>query len=103
MSVTKTQEEKARLSHLMTNSEHAIVRLLILGNIYAAAEQNEVAQEMADLAGDFSLLLGYLNDLRDKESIRAYASTLADVAKAQLKERSDQIEALIESEGETLR
>lgn len=102
MSVTKTQEEKARLSHLMTNSENAVVRLLILGNIYAAADQTEVAQEMADLAGDISLLLGYLNDFRDRESIRAYGKTLAEIAQAHLKQRSDQIEALIESETETL-
>ena len=102
MSVTKTQEEKARLSHLMTNTENAVVRLLILGNIYAAADQVEVAGEMADLAGDVSLLLGYLNNFRDKESLKAYYKNLAGIAQEQLKTRSDQIEALIESDQETL-
>lgn len=94
--------EAQRKSMILTNTEHAVIRLLKLAHLLAAEGHETIAAIVVDACSDVSLLLAHDNGFRDRSGIDTYCEALIKEANESLIESATALEAMLGSAEETL-
>lgn len=86
-------DEAQRKSMILTNTEHATIRLLKLAHLLAAEGHETTAAIVVDACSDVSLLLAHDNGFRDRHGIDTYCEALIKEANESLIKSTTALEA----------